>query len=131
MKVDDPVGAISVHGVGGLFGVLCVGIFSDGSYGAGWNLTTNAGDDGVTGILYGGNGGEQLLAQAIGALTIVIFFGLLSFAFFKIQDILTPGGIRSKEDDEIGGLDLPEMGVLAYPNADLGMGAAMSSTGPK
>ena len=41
-KIDDPVGAISVHGVGGIFGVLCVGIFSDGSYGAGWNLTDAA-----------------------------------------------------------------------------------------
>ena len=38
LKLDDPVGAISVHGVGGLFGTLCVGIFSNGSYGAGWNL---------------------------------------------------------------------------------------------
>ena len=60
--VDDPVGAISVHGMGGLFGVLCVGIFADGSYGGGWNLTTGstisqayaAGEPntGVTGILY-------------------------------------------------------------------------------
>ena len=40
--VDDPVGAISVHGVGGLFGVLCVGIFADGQYGGGWNLTTGS-----------------------------------------------------------------------------------------
>src|SRR2546430_16915311 len=38
--VDDPVGAISVHGVGGIFGVLSVGLFADGAYGAGWNLTT-------------------------------------------------------------------------------------------
>jgi len=41
-------------------------------------------------------------------------FGL-AFAFFKIQNALTKGGIRSDEADEIAGLDLPEMGVLAYP----------------
>ena len=39
----------------------------------------------------------------------------IAFAFFKIQNALTKGGIRSAEDDEIMGLDLPEMGVLAYP----------------
>jgi Amt family ammonium transporter len=119
LKVDDPVGAISVHGVCGIFGVLAVGIFSNGKYGAGWNLTEGV-DGGVTGILYGGSGGEQLVAQAIGALTIVVFFGLLSFAFFKICNGLFPGGIRSSAEDEIAGLDLPEMGVLAYPEFDVG-----------
>jgi Amt family ammonium transporter len=118
LKIDDPVGAISVHGVGGIFGVLCVGIFSNGKYGAGWNLTEGV-RGGVTGILYGGSGAEQLLAQAIGAATILVVFGLLSFAFFKIQNALTPGGIRPTEDDEIAGLDLPEMGVLAYPSFEM------------
>ena len=37
LKIDDPVGAIAVHGVNGTFGVLCVGLFANGSYGAGWN----------------------------------------------------------------------------------------------
>ena len=66
-KIDDPVGAISVHGVCGIWGVLCVGIFADGQYGAGWN-GTDLGDKGVTGILYGGTGWGQLGAQIIGAL---------------------------------------------------------------
>jgi len=61
LKLDDPVGAISVHGVGGLFGTLCVGIFSNGSYGAGWNLSDS---DGVKGIIKGDWG--QLGAQALG-----------------------------------------------------------------
>jgi Amt family ammonium transporter len=112
--VDDPVGAVSVHGVCGIWGVLCVGIFSDGSYGAGWNLTTGI-SGGVKGILYGGHGAEQLLAQAIGAATIcTVMFGV-AFAFFKIQDALTKGGIRPEAEVEEEGLDLPEMGVLAYP----------------
>jgi ammonium transporter, Amt family len=114
-KIDDPVGAISVHGVNGLFGVLAVGIFADGSYGAGWNLTTNNGEGGVQGVLYGLDNIDQLAAQAIGALVIcTVIFGV-AFAFFKIQNALTTGGIRSEEEDEIAGLDLPELGVLAYP----------------
>ena len=62
VKVDDPVGAISVHGVGGLFGVLCVGHLRRRQLRrrAGTSPPTPS-DDGVTGILYGGNGGEQLL----------------------------------------------------------------------
>lgn len=113
--IDDPVGAISVHGVGGLFGVLSVGIFADGSYGAGWNgAVDDAGDPvALKGLIYGETG--QFLAQLIGALTLVtVMFGI-AFAFFKIQNALTKGGIRPSEEDELAGLDLPEMGVLAYP----------------
>jgi len=84
-EIDGPVGAISVHGVNGLFGVLAVGIFANGEYGTGWNLTAGV-DGGVTGILYGGTGGEQFVAQAIGVITIIIVGGLLSFGLF------TPAG---------------------------------------
>ncbi len=113
-KIDDPVGAISVHGVCGSLGVLCIGIFADGQYGAGWN-GTDLGDKGVTGILYGGTGWGQLGAQIAGVLTIWIVMGGLAFIFFKVQNAVTKGGIRSEEADEIEGLDLPEMGVFAYP----------------
>ena len=125
-KIDDPVGAISVHGVNGLWGVLAVGIFANGKYGVdalgpgiGWNGTTSQVADGVapgvSGLLYGGTGGGQFIAQLAGVITIIIVGGGLSFAFFKIQNALTKGGIRSDADDEVAGLDLPEMGVLAYP----------------
>lgn len=110
LKIDDPVGAISVHGVCGIFGVLSVGIFSNGSYGAGWNGSTSTG---ITGIIKGNWG--QLGAQALGALVIIVVNGGLSLAFFKFQNRLTKGGIRSTADDEIQGLDIPEMGVHAYP----------------
>ena len=120
--IDDPVGAIAVHGVGGLFGVLTVGIFANGSYGAGWNLTDTAAtkDAGVTGILYDVSlGGKQLIAQGIGVLVLcTVIFGV-AFAFFKIQNAVTKGGIRSDEADEIAGLDIPEMGALAYPEFHL------------
>jgi Amt family ammonium transporter len=119
LRIDDPVGAIAVHGVNGLFGVLAVGLFSDGSYGMGWNgkgldaagkvIETK----GVTGLFYGDAG--QLGAQAIAAVVIAVGFTALAYTFFKIQDKLTAGGIRSDEADEEMGLDLPEMGALAYP----------------
>lgn len=117
--IDDPVGAISVHGVCGLFGVLCVGLFANGTYGAGWNLTTEgaAGSaSGVTGIFTDFSLGiRQLGAQAIGCVVIATVMFAFAFAFFKIQDAITKGGIRSEEADEIDGLDESEMGVFAYP----------------
>ena len=112
--VDDPVGAIAVHGVCGTFGVLAVGIFANGKYGAGWNGALDDAGEGIAieGMLQGEFG--QLGAQALGALVIwTVIFGT-AFAFFKIQNSITKGGIRSAEDDEINGLDLPEMGVRAY-----------------
>ena len=110
LGIDDPVGAISVHGVCGLFGVLAVGIFANGSYGGGWNGSSV---EGVKGIIAGDWG--QLGAQALGCLVLcTVIFGV-AYTFFRIQDHLTEGGIRSDVDDEIAGLDLPEMGVLAYP----------------
>jgi Amt family ammonium transporter len=108
--IDDPVGAISVHGVCGAWGVLAVGLFADGSYGEAWNGVSGT----VEGLFYGGGGG-QLAAQAIGVLTIAIVMGGIALAFFKIQNALTKGGIRPPAEVELEGIDLPEMGVLAYP----------------
>jgi Amt family ammonium transporter len=113
-RIDDPVGAISVHGVCGIFGVLSVGIFSDGFYGGGWNGTESAltAETGITGILYDFELGiRQLAAQTIGVATIVCVMGTIVFLFFKMQG----KSIRSKREDELAGLDEPEMGMLAYP----------------
>jgi Amt family ammonium transporter len=114
LKIDDPVGAISVHGVCGIFGVLAVGIFSNGSYGAGWNGSSS---EGIEGIIKGDWGQLGAQALAVGVILTVIFG--IAFSFFKIQNAFTKGGIRSKEEDEIMGLDLPEMGVAAYPEFSL------------
>jgi Amt family ammonium transporter len=110
LRIDDPVGAISVHGVNGLLGVLAVGLFATGDYGAGWNGSERA----PTGLFYGGGLG-QLGSQAIGALTIALVMTGIALAFFRIQNALTRGGIRPAAEDEQLGLDLTEMGVLAYP----------------
>jgi Amt family ammonium transporter len=112
--IDDPVGAIAVHGVGGIFGVLCVGIFANGQYGAGWNGAVKS--DGtpikVEGLIEGKFG--QFAIQLIGALVIMVVIFSLAYGFFKFQDKFTKGGIRSLEADEIAGVDMPEMGVLGY-----------------
>ena len=113
-KIDDPVGAISVHGVCGTWGVLCVGLFANGSYGAGWNGSEVSG---VKGLFWGGGG--QFMAQLLGVVVLWTVILGFAFAFFKVQDAVSKalgkGGIRSTETDELEGLDLPEMGVLAYP----------------
>jgi Amt family ammonium transporter len=111
LKVDDPVGAISVHGVNGAFGCLAVGIFSDGTYGDGWN--------GVAGTVKGLVSGDasQFVAEAVGVTTCFVFVFAAFYVFFKVQDRLM--GIRVSAETETEGLDLPEMGALAYPEFTL------------
>ena len=107
-KIDDPVGAVSVHGVNGLWGMLALGLFADGTYGAGWNGVEGA----VTGLFYGDGG--QLVAQLIACVVVALWaFGTM-YAFFRIQDKVQ--GVRSTEADELAGLDVTEMGVMAYPD---------------
>src|SRR5664280_2867210 len=73
-KIDDPVGAISVHGVNGAWGVISLGLFADGTYGDGWNGVAGT----VKGLFYGDGG--QLLAEIIGVLANLIYVGLISYA---------------------------------------------------
>lgn len=119
LKIDDPVGAISVHGVCGAFGVLSVGIFADGTYGDGWNGVPGT----VTGLLYGD--ASQLTAQAVGTLTNVVFVFVMFFVFFKVVEAVM--GNRVSAEAEMEGLDIPEMGALAYPDFVLGPGTPMVS----
>lgn len=100
IHVDDPVGAVSVHGACGLFGVLSVGLFADGTF------------NGVTGLFHGG-GTHQLIVQLIGIATLIVWAFGLSLIYFKIMNYIIP--MRVSKEDEIGGLDMPETGVLAYP----------------
>jgi ammonium transporter, Amt family len=121
--VDDPVGAISVHGVCGIWGVLSVGLFASGQYGLGWNGTAEgsaAKAAGVSGIFYGLDPGlGQLGAQAIGSLVIIFVMGGIAYLFFKICNAVTKGGIRPAEDVELQGIDREEMGVIAYNDLTL------------
>ena len=107
-KVDDPVGAVAVHGANGLWGLLALGLLADGSYGDGLNGVAG----GVTGLFYGDAG--QLMAQLTSIVVAVAWCSLACVVFFKLLDRFV--GMRSDEADEIAGLDLPEMGALAYPD---------------
>jgi Amt family ammonium transporter len=116
IHIDDPVGAVSVHGVCGLFGVLCVGLFADGTYGSGWNGTTDKPLLGLIPSMIAGNisvGVGQLMAQIMGIITLLVWAFGFSLIFFKVQKIMM--GLRVSPEDEIAGLDIPETGVLAYP----------------
>ncbi|MEP6676575.1 MAG: ammonium transporter [Ferruginibacter sp.] len=106
LKIDDPVGAFAVHGVNGAWGVLSLGLFADGSYGEGWNGVAG----GVKGLFYGD--GKQFVAQLIGTATCAIFVFVVMYTFFKLLNKVIK--LRSKEADEISGLDIPETGVLGY-----------------
>jgi len=108
-KIDDPVGAISVHCVNGVWGVIALGLFADGTYGDGFNGIKG----GVIGLFYGGGLG-QLEAQLI-CVAVLIVWGLgSSYLFFKALDKIM--GLRVSAEVEISGLDIPEMGMLAYPD---------------
>ncbi len=119
--VDDPVGAIAVHGVNGLWGVLSVGIFANGQYGAGWNGVVRDeyvkayGSDGVRGILFGD--GSQLAMQAIDCAVVAVFGFVMAYVWFKISDKITP--LRVSKEVELAGLDIPEMGAKGYPDFTL------------
>jgi len=108
-RVDDPVGAISVHGANGLWGVISVGLFADGrsNYGGAWNGVNGS----VTGLFYGDAG--QLVAQLIGVATLIGFVFSLSYAFNVVIDWFV--GQRVSARAELEGLDIPEMGALGYP----------------
>lgn len=114
LHIDDPVGAVPVHFVNGLWGVLSVGIFANANPDtAGWNGVAGP----VTGLLYGG--GSQILAQLFEMGAILAVVPTSSYVFFKILSAF--GVLRSKPEHELAGLDVPEMGSPGYTNDDLVM----------
>ena len=109
-KVDDPVGAISVHGTCGLWGVISVGLLADGTsnYGGSWNGITGS----VTGLFYGD--ASQLVAQLVGVSTLIgVVFSLSLIINLAIEFFI---GHRVSAETELAGLDIPEMGQLGYPD---------------
>jgi ammonium transporter, Amt family len=121
-KVDDPCGAISVHGLCGWFGAVSVGIFADGTYGAGWNgvgassYLGHAGQ-GVTGLIHGDT--HQFLVQLGGATLCAIWAFGATFAVFSVVNKIKSMRVTSEVEEE--GLDVPEFGMPAYPE-DMAVG---------
>jgi Amt family ammonium transporter len=96
IKVDDPVGAVAVHGVNGLFGTLAVGFFA------------------AEGGLFFGGGAELLITQLIGVLTIALFSFTITFILMKV--LKSTVGIRITSEDEEAGIDSVSFGVKSYSN---------------
>jgi Amt family ammonium transporter len=113
LRIDDPVGAVPVHMLCGVFGTVAVGLFASGDYG----LPTPEGADNsapITGLFYGGGAG-QLIAQVIGSLTCLVVVGGIAFAMMKALRLL-PGSwnLRLSRDEELEGIDVVEHGLPPY-----------------
>ena len=104
LRIDDPVGATSVHLVHGIFGTLCVGLFGVKGYGG-------LANDG----LFRGGGFTQLFAQLEAVVSVGAFsFGSSLLVWYGIKKTM---GVRVPVEDEIVGLDIAEMGMEAYPES--------------
>ncbi|MBW2630270.1 MAG: ammonium transporter [Deltaproteobacteria bacterium] len=106
--IDDPVGAVSVHGTCGLWGLLSIGFFADGTYG-----NYAIAKPFATGLFYGG-GWDQLIAQAISVVVVFVWAFGIGYIMFKLLDKMI--GIRVSPEEELQGLDIIEHGTPAYPD---------------
>jgi Amt family ammonium transporter len=116
LKIDDPCGAISVHGYCGWLGAVALGIFADGTYGAGWNGVGAAAylgktGQGVTGLLHGD--WSQFVVQLGGATLLAIYAFGATYVVFKAVN--AGRSMRVSKKVELDGLDVPEFGMLGYP----------------
>jgi Amt family ammonium transporter len=100
IRVDDPVGAISVHGVCGAFGTICVGLFA-----------TEDSEFWKQGLFYGG-GTDQLVSQVIGVVSVAAFVAVAAGLLFSV--IKATVGLRVSEEEELAGLDVLEHGAPGY-----------------
>jgi Amt family ammonium transporter len=111
LRIDDPIGAVPVHGMCGIWGTISLGLFACGKYG----LTGPTGPDNsvaLKGLFYGG-GTQVLVAQLIGsAVVTVATFGVAMAVMLAVN---AAGYLRVSEEGELYGLDLHEHGISAYP----------------
>ena len=112
LKIDDPVGAVAVHGVNGMWGTLAVGLFATGN-----------GQDEITGLFYGG-GFEQLGIQALGVAAVAAWTIVTMVIVFQL--IKHTIGLRASKEEEMKGLDITEHGLVnAYADfVPMGVGVA-------
>jgi Amt family ammonium transporter len=111
LRIDDPIGAVPVHGFCGIWGTLSLGLFACGKYGATGPLAADNSAP-LTGLFYGG-GATLLMAQGIGSLIITVAtFGVSLAVMYAINAF---GILRVSAEGESYGLDLHEHGIAAYP----------------
>ena len=114
LRIDDPIGAVPVHGLCGIWGTISLGLFAAGKYGA----TGPFGADNsapVSGLFYGGDA-TILKAELIGVSIIAIATFVVAFIMmYAIKLLPDPWGLRVEKHIEEGGLDLLEHGTVAYP----------------
>jgi len=127
-RVDDPVGAVAVHGICGIFGTLSLGLFATGEYGAPTPMgADNSAGAVVTGLFYGG-GANQLIAQAIGSAAVTAATFACGMAL--MYAVKATGTLRVSKEGELEGLDIHEHGGPAYPELVGGIsGYSASATG--
>ena len=111
MRIDDPIGAVPVHGFCGIWGTLSLGLFACGSYGVTGPLAADNSAP-LTGLFYGG-GTAVLMAQAIGSL--IVATATFSVSLIVMKGIKVLGVLRVSEHGETIGLDIYEHGMPAYP----------------
>jgi Amt family ammonium transporter len=126
LRIDDPIGAVPVHGFCGIWGTLSLGLFACGRYGATGPIAADNSAP-LTGLFYGG-GLAVLKAQAIGSLTITVATFAVSLAVMYL--VKAAGLLRVSAEGETYGLDLHEHGISAYPEyviSSMGRPAGMVS----
>ncbi len=125
LRIDDPIGAVPVHGICGIWGTLSLGLFACGKYGATGPLSPDNSAP-LKGLFYGG-GTQVLVAQAIGSACITLAtFGVAMIVMLAINAL---GMLRLSEEAELYGMDLHEHGISAYPEyvlSSLGAPGGMS-----
>jgi ammonium transporter, Amt family len=109
-KIDDPVGAISVHGVCGAWGTLSIGLFGSRAV----DLPYWAEDTAIQDGLFYGGGFHQLWVQFVGVISVFAFVFVIALVIFAL--IKATVGLRVTAEEEAEGLDLTEHGMEAYPN---------------
>jgi Amt family ammonium transporter len=111
LRIDDPIGAVPVHGFCGIWGTLSLGLFACGKYGSTGPLAADNTAP-LKGLFYGG-GMQVLIAQAIGSVTVTLAtFGSALAVMYVVNAI---GVLRVSPEGETLGLDLHEHGISAYP----------------
>jgi Amt family ammonium transporter len=111
LRIDDPIGAVPVHGICGIWGTLSLGLFASGQYGATGPITADNSAP-LTGLFYGG-GFQVFAAQALGSLIITVSTFVVAMGVMLFVNAL--GQLRVSKEGEAYGLDLHEHGIPAYP----------------